>query len=67
MKYSSGISDSSITSTAPADCDTLIGLTTTALYGIHSMYNGIPLWKTLGESTIIFVIHENYNFSPVRI
>ena len=31
--------------------DTLIGLTTTSLYGIHSMYNGIPLWKTLGEST----------------
>ena len=30
--------------------DTLIGLTTTSLYGIHSMYNGIPLWKTLGES-----------------
>ena len=31
--------------------DPLIGLTTTSLYGIHSMYNGIPLWKTLGEST----------------
>jgi len=31
--------------------DELIGLTTTSLYGIHSMYNGIPLWKTLGEST----------------
>ena len=30
--------------------DELIGLTTTSLYGIHSMYNGIPLWKTLGES-----------------
>ena len=30
--------------------DELIGLTTTALYGVHSMYNGIPLWKTLGES-----------------
>ena len=31
--------------------DTLAGLTTTSLYGIHSMYNGIPLWKTLGESS----------------
>ena len=26
-------------------------MTTTSLYGIHSMYNGIPLWKTLGESS----------------
>ena len=31
--------------------DELVGLTTTSLYGIHSMYNGIPLWKTLGESS----------------
>ena len=30
--------------------DTLIGLTTTSLYGAHSQYNGIPHWKTLGES-----------------
>ena len=30
---------------------TLVGLSTTSLYGIHSMYNGIPLWKTLGESS----------------
>ena len=29
---------------------TLVGASTTSLYGIHSMYNGIPLWKTLGES-----------------
>lgn len=29
---------------------TLVGLSTTSLYGIHSMYNSIPLWKTLGES-----------------
>jgi len=29
---------------------TLIGLSTTSLYGIHSMYNSIPLWKTLGSS-----------------
>ena len=28
----------------------LAGVTTTSLYGIHSMYNGIPYWKTLGES-----------------
>ena len=29
---------------------TLVGFSTTALYGIHSMYNGIPHWKTLGET-----------------
>ena len=29
---------------------TLVGISTTALYGIHSMYNGIPHWKTLGET-----------------
>jgi len=29
---------------------TLVGLSTTSLYGIHSMYNSIPLWKTLGSS-----------------
>ena len=26
---------------------TLVGISTTALYGIHSMYNGIPQWKTV--------------------
>ena len=30
--------------------DVLVGLTTTSLYGAHSQYNGIPHWKTLGES-----------------
>lgn len=30
--------------------NTLIGVLTTSLYGIHSMYNGIPHFKTLGES-----------------
>ena len=30
--------------------ETLVGTTTTALYGIHSQYNGIPHWKTLGET-----------------
>ena len=30
--------------------ETLVGITTTSLYGIHSMYNSIPQWKTLGES-----------------
>jgi len=29
---------------------TLVGLSTTSLYGIHSMYNSIPHWKTLGSS-----------------
>lgn len=28
----------------------LVGITTTALYGVASMYNSIPLWKTLGET-----------------
>ena len=30
--------------------ETLVGATTTALYAIHSQYNGIPHWKTLGET-----------------
>ena len=30
--------------------NTLVGVTTTSLYGVHSQYNGIPHWKTLGES-----------------
>jgi len=30
--------------------DVLVGVTTTSLYGVHSQYNGIPHWKTLGES-----------------
>ena len=30
---------------------TLVGLSTTSLYGIHSMYNSIPLCKTLGSSS----------------
>jgi hypothetical protein len=30
--------------------DTLIAVGTTSLYGIHSQYNGIPHYKTLGES-----------------
>jgi hypothetical protein len=30
--------------------ETLVGATTTALYGIHSQYNAIPHWKTLGET-----------------
>lgn len=28
----------------------LVGLSTTSLYGKQSMYNGIPYWKTLGET-----------------
>ena len=30
--------------------ETLVGATTPALYGIHSQYNGIPHWQTLGET-----------------
>jgi hypothetical protein len=29
----------------------LVAMTTTSLYGQGSMYNGIPFWKSLGEST----------------
>ena len=29
---------------------TLVGLCTTSLYGIHSMYNSIPHWRTMGKS-----------------
>lgn len=29
----------------------LVGVTTTSLYGIHSQYNGIPHFKTVGETT----------------
>ena len=29
----------------------LVGFTTTSLYGIQSMYNGIPHWKGLGETS----------------
>jgi hypothetical protein len=31
--------------------NTLVAVGTTSLYGVHSQYNGIPLFKTLGEST----------------
>jgi len=31
--------------------ETLVGITTTSLYGKHSMYQRIPFWKELGETT----------------
>jgi hypothetical protein len=31
--------------------ETLVGITTTSLYGAHSMYQRIPFWKELGETT----------------
>lgn len=31
--------------------ETLVGLTTTSLYGKHSMYQRIPFWKELGETS----------------
>jgi len=31
--------------------DILVGVHTTSLYGVHSQYNGIPHFKTLGETT----------------
>lgn len=30
--------------------ETLVGITTTSLYGKHSMYQRIPFWKELGET-----------------
>jgi hypothetical protein len=36
--------------------DTLIAVGTTSLYGIHSQYNGIPHYKTLGESKGLIAI-----------
>ena len=30
--------------------DELVGMTTTSLYGTHSMYNSIPMWKKVGSS-----------------
>lgn len=30
--------------------DTLVGITTTSLYGDYSMYNSIPVWKKLGHT-----------------
>ena len=29
----------------------LVGMTTTSLYGGHSMYQRIPFWKELGKTT----------------
>jgi len=36
--------------------DTLVGVTTTSLYGSYSMYNSIPLWKKVGSSNGKIVI-----------
>ncbi|HIL26840.1 MAG TPA: DUF4338 domain-containing protein [Nitrospinaceae bacterium] len=30
--------------------DTLVGMTTTSLFGQFSLYDGVPIWKGLGES-----------------
>lgn len=36
--------------------DTLVGVTTTSLYGTFSMYNSIPMWKKLGSTSGKIVI-----------
>jgi len=36
--------------------DTLVGVTTTSLYGSFSMYNSIPMWKKVGTSSGQIVI-----------
>ncbi len=43
----------------------LIGVGTTSLYGIHSMYNGIPHFKTLGESKGKISIKPNDKYYDV--
>ena len=45
--------------------ETLVGITTTALYGVHSMYNGIPHWKTLGESAGRIALKPDDSFYEV--
>lgn len=40
----------------------LIGITTTSLYGSHSMYQRIPFWKELGKTTGKIPIKPDYNF-----
>jgi hypothetical protein len=45
--------------------DTLIGMTTTSLFGQFSQYDGVPIWKGLGESKGIVYIKpddEIYEF-----
>ncbi len=44
--------------------DVLVGITTTSLYGSHSMYQRIPYWKELGKSAGKMSLKpddENYN------
>ena len=42
--------------------DTLIGLTTTSLFGQFSQYNSIPTWKSLGETkgTVLLKPDDSY-------
>ena len=45
--------------------DTLVGLTTTSLFGQFSMYNSIPTWKSLGETKGTVLLKpdsSHYNF-----
>tara|TARA_Y100000593_G_scaffold39283_1_gene75972 strand:+ start:2549 stop:4315 length:1767 start_codon:yes stop_codon:yes gene_type:complete len=45
--------------------DTLVGLTTTSLFGQFSQYDGVPIWKGLGESKGIIYLKpddEIYSF-----
>ena len=35
--------------------DTLVGNTTTSLYGDYSMYNSIPIWNDKTDSSILFL------------
>jgi hypothetical protein len=45
--------------------DTLIAVGTTSLYGIHSQYNGIPHFKTLGESKgMISIKPDDSSYDP---
>jgi hypothetical protein len=43
----------------------LVGVGTTSLYGIHSIYNGIPHFKTLGESKGLISIKPDDKYYDV--
>jgi hypothetical protein len=45
--------------------DVLCGIHTTSLYGVHSQYNGIPHFKTLGESAGKMSIKPDYEIYKV--
>lgn len=45
--------------------ETLVGITTTSLYGNGSMYNSIPWWKSLGHTTGRIPLKPNDEFYSI--